>query len=76
MIYILLAIILVSGCSYTYQIKLVAGSKPQDIKCTVMPDTELPKTIQPTNVGMDFKILMQDLTAYLYNPAIALDCEY
>jgi hypothetical protein len=58
------------------KVKLVAGGKPQDVKCSVKPDSEVTVFPKPTNLASDGKILMDDLTAYIYNPAVIMHCEY
>jgi hypothetical protein len=75
-VYAIITISLITGCSKTFEMKLVAGGVPQEVKCTLKPDTELGQFPKPGNIGSDFKILMEDLTAYLYNPAVAIDCDY
>jgi len=64
------------GCHYNFDAKLVPGGEPQAVKCSAKPGTELTQSMVPTSVGMDFKVMMQDLTAYIYNPAVVVDCEY
>jgi hypothetical protein len=69
-------LLLTSSCTKTFEAKLAAGQEKQEVTCTLRPDTDLPKFVAPQNVGSDMKILMLDLTQYLYNPALSLECEY
>jgi len=55
---------------------LIPDGEPQDVTCKVSPDSELPAFPKPANLESDGKILMEDLTAYIYNPAIKMNCEY
>jgi len=76
LIYGIIALTILTGCSKTFEAKLSDGGKPQEIKCTFKPDSSQTQFPRPSSVGIDFKLLMQDLTAYLYNPAFSIDCEY
>jgi hypothetical protein len=71
----MLPLVSLLGCSHTFRATLIPDGKPQDVTCTAKPGTESHKP-QPVGVGIDSKILMKDLTAYIYNPAVILDCDY
>ena len=73
---ILLALLLISGCSYTFKATLVPDSKPQDVKCSLRPDTDLYNAPNAEKLETAIEVIHADLMAYLYNPTAVIHCEY
>ena len=70
------ALCLYGGCTYKFEATLVPDGKPQEVKCTIKPDYELPRFPNMNESATYYAILKSDLMSLLYNPAIDFDCEY
>jgi hypothetical protein len=76
MAWIALLCFVIVGCSHTFKATLVPDGQPQDVKCTLKPDTDLPQLPKTANLNSDLQIFKSDLMAFLYNPALSMTCNH